>query len=101
MKRYVLTAILGMLVLSPTEVFAYCGVLEQQASAKTTERAVQKAERRINDQVRQLKRKSKNKLVLSEPATSCLGGALAVDANGNQIEGQPSCTVTQPFCVNP
>ena len=41
------------------------------------------------------------KLVLSQRQAACVGGALAIDANGNETVGPSSCTVTQPFCVNP
>ena len=40
-------------------------------------------------------------LVLDQRTASCLGGAVAIDANGKQVVGPATCTVTVPFCVNP
>jgi hypothetical protein len=102
MKRYRLGAVLGILILAlPADAFAFCGVIEEHATASTADRAIQKAERQVRRQVKQLSWQHRNKLVLSDKSSSCVGGALAIDANGQQIEGKPSCTITQPFCVNP
>jgi len=51
--------------------------------------------------VRPLKRKHKKKLQLSEREAACLGGGAYIDTMGKERYGKPSCTVTQPFCVNP
>ncbi len=55
----------------------------------------------VNHKVKQLKRQHRGKLQLDERSSQCLGGGVAIDADGNQITGKPSCTVTQSFCVNP
>jgi hypothetical protein len=87
--------------LSTTSARAFCGIIQESATASTAERAVYRADRKVNRQVRALKRQHREKLQLDERAKQCLGGGIAIDANGNQIVGKPSCTVTQPFCVNP
>jgi hypothetical protein len=80
---------------------AYCGVLEKSALAGTVKKATRLANNAINREDRKLRRQNGMKYVPSERSVACVGGAVAIDANGNQIAGKPSCTVTMPFCVNP
>jgi hypothetical protein len=80
---------------------AFCGVIQESASARTTDKALRRADKAVRKAVRVLQRQHGSKLVLDEGSRSCIGGALAIDANGVETEGQPSCTLTQPFCVNP
>jgi|GEM_PF-2323464 len=80
---------------------AACAVIQKSASASTAQKAAKRAILLINRELRPLKRKHGKKLVLSEREAACLGGAAYVDAQGKQHYGDPSCTVTQPFCVNP
>lgn len=100
--KYALLALtlLPLLVL-PNAAFAYCGVIQESASARTTEKAIYRAERAVYKQVRKLRKQNGGKLQLSEPEKTCVGGGVAIDEYGNQIVGRPRCTVTQPFCVNP
>jgi hypothetical protein len=85
----------------PTNAFAFCGVIQESASARTANKALRRADTVVRKQVRSLRRQHGQKLQLSERQSSCVGGGVGIDANGNQITGNPSCTVTQPFCVNP
>ncbi len=87
--------------LASPEAFASCGVIQKSATAKSTQRATSRAESQVRDEVRKLRSKHGKKLQLDEKQVACLGGAVAIDANGKEIVGQPSCTVTQPFCINP
>lgn len=89
------------LVLSTTNSFAFCGVLQKSATANSVQAATNKANFAASKSARQLKRQYGKKLVLSPRETACVGGSVSIDANGNQVTGKPSCTVTLPFCVNP
>jgi hypothetical protein len=88
-------------ILMQGQALAFCGVIQEQATARTAERAISRADRAIRKQVRSLKRQHGRKLQLDEVQKACVGGGVAIDADGNQITGNPSCTVTQSFCVNP
>ena len=80
---------------------AWCGAIEQSATSHNVQKANFRANRAVDKQVRKLRRENGRKLVLSERQSACVGGALAIDANGTEIVGPSRCTVTQPFCVNP
>lgn len=84
-----------------TPASAWCGVIEKSATNKNVRKANFRANSAVDVQVRKLRRENGRKLVLSERQSACVGGALAIDANGNETAGPSSCTVTQPFCVNP
>lgn len=80
---------------------AFCGVIQQSAVGKTVNKARHKANKLANQQIKPLYRQHGKKLVVEAKQYACLGGAVAIDSNGNQVVGNPSCTVTVPFCVNP
>lgn len=84
-----------------SQALAFCGAIQESATARTTEKALGRADRAIRKQVRELKRQHGRKLQLDEAQKACVGGSVGIDANGNQVTGNPSCTITQPFCVNP
>lgn len=84
-----------------TPASAWCGAIEQTATNKNVQKANVRANHAVDKQVRKLRRENGRKLVLSERQSACVGGALAIDANGNEVVGPSRCTVTQPFCVNP
>lgn len=91
-----------LLLFASSEVaHAFCGVIQQSATAKSVGRATKQANRAVDAQVRPLKRTHRAKLQLDERQVACTGGSVGIDANGNQIFGKPTCTVTQGFCVNP
>ena len=81
--------------------FAFCGVIQESAVGNTAARASQKAKDEVRQKVRNLRRQYGYKLKLENPNLACLGGAVAIDANGNEMVGKPSCTATVSFCVNP
>ncbi len=87
--------------LTTTPAAAWCGAIEQSYTSHNVQKANTRANRAVDRQVRRLMRENGRKLVLSERQSACVGGALAIDANGNEIVGPSRCTVTQPFCVNP
>lgn len=101
------SAVLGVSLLFPAMVglasgaSAFCGVVEESASAKNAEKATNMAERKVRNKVRTLKNQYRKKLALGEKSVGCVGGAVSIDANGKQKVGQPSCKVTVSFCVNP
>ena len=80
---------------------AFCGVIQESATAKTAERASLKAQNAVGRQIRKLRAQYRHKLQAEEANLACLGGAVAIDADGNQMVGKPSCTATVAFCVNP
>ena len=80
---------------------AFCGVIEESAVAKTAKRANWEANNRVLKQIRKLKRQHGRKLVVESESVACVGGAVAIDSNGNQTVGKARCTVTRGFCVNP
>ena len=92
---------LSAALLRPAGAEAACGVIQKSATASTAQKATKKAVTKVKWETTQLKWKHGKKLVLSEREVACLGGAAYVDAQGKQHYGDPSCTVTQPFCVNP
>jgi hypothetical protein len=81
--------------------YAFCGATEATGTAKSVTRASAIAQRELRKEARKLRRQYGSKLVLEQPAVACKGGGVAIDADGNQITGRPSCTATQGFCVNP
>jgi hypothetical protein len=93
-------ALLAIVAAAP-EAQAFCGVTEASANAQSAERASKLAQRELRKEARKLRRQYGRKLVLEQPAMACKGGAIAIDANGNEIIGNASCTATQGFCVNP
>ena len=101
MKRQLLIAAFAAALLLPAEAHAFCGVIQEQGASKWLKKAQKIANRRVTEKVHALKGQYGKKLQLDARQVACLGGALAIDANGNQIEGDSSCTVTQGFCVNP
>ena len=90
-----------LITLSGTGAQAFCGVIQKSATAGSTAKASWRAQRDVRREVRPLMRQYGPKLQLSEQSVACVGGAAAIDADGNEMYGKPSCTVTQPFCVNP
>jgi hypothetical protein len=94
-------AVLSLITLSGTDAQAFCGVIQKSGTAKSAGKAQSRAQREVSWELRKLRKQYKRKLQLSEQSVACVGGAVAVDANGNEIVGNPSCTVTQPYCVNP
>ena len=80
---------------------AFCGVIQESATGKTAEIAMRKARHAVKRQVRQLRNQYGRKLQVEDPSVACLGGAAAIDANGHEIYGDPSCRVTTGYCVNP
>ncbi|MFO1034339.1 MAG: hypothetical protein U1E15_09790 [Hyphomicrobiales bacterium] len=101
MKCQLLIVSVAAALLLPAEAHAFCGFMQEQGMAKSVKKAQKIANRRATEKVQALKRQYGKKLQLDARQVACLGGALAIDANGNQIEGDSSCTVTQGFCVNP
>ena len=93
--------LLSAALLWATGAEAFCAVIQKSATASTAQRATSRAVQLVNRELRPIKRKHGKKLVLSEREAACLGGAAYIDAMGKQHYGKPSCTVTQPFCVNP
>ena len=93
-------AISAVAVTSSTA-FAFCGVIQESATARTAERASQKAQNAVRQKINKLRRQHGHKLQAEEASLACLGGAVAIDANGNEMVGKPSCTATVSFCVNP
>jgi hypothetical protein len=94
-------ALLITAFISVTGAEAACAVIQKSATASTAQKATQRAISLINRELKPLKRQHGKKLVLSQRAVACLGGAASIDVYGTQHYGNPSCTVTQPFCVNP
>jgi hypothetical protein len=90
----------AMGIASP-QALASCGVIQKSATAKSVKQATSRAESKVRSDIRPLRAKHGKKLQLDQKQVACVGGGVAVDANGNQIVGKPSCTVTQPFCINP
>lgn len=86
---------------STVQAQAFCGVIEESAVAATAKKATRKANDRVLKQIRKLRRQHGRKLVVESASAACVGGAVAIDSNGNQIVGKPRCTVTRGFCVNP
>jgi hypothetical protein len=93
-------ALVAMVTTAPNA-YAFCGVTEATGTAKSAIRASNLAQRELRKEARKLRRQYGRKLVLEQPAIACKGGAIAIDANGNEIIGNASCTATQGFCVNP
>jgi uncharacterized protein YggE len=83
------------------QALASCGVIQKSATAKSAKQATNRAESRVKSEIKTLRAAHGKKLQLDQKQVACVGRGVAVDANGNQIVGQPSCTVTQPFCINP
>jgi hypothetical protein len=94
-------AVTGPLVLMSSEAGAYCGVIQKHGMGATVGIAQNHANMQMNKAVQKLKVQYPVKLQLDARQVSCLGGAVAIGTNGKKIEGDPSCTVTQPFCINP
>ena len=88
-------------ILLQSQALAFCGVIQEAATARTTEKALSRADKSVKKKVRSLRKQHGEKLQLDEAQKACVGGGVGIDANGNQIVGNPSCTITQPFCVNP
>jgi len=103
MNRFIFAfGIAALLVIGNTNsANAYCGVIQESASAKNVKQARKRANQKVNRQIYDLRKKNGKKLVVEAKSIACLGGAVAIDSNGKQIVGNPSCTVTAPFCVNP
>ena len=87
--------------LTSNSALAYCGVIQESATAKTAERASQKARLEVRNEVRKLRRQHGPKLRTEKVSLACVGGGVAIDAMGDQLVGRPSCTATVSFCVNP
>jgi hypothetical protein len=79
-------ALLGALLL-PQNAFAFCGVMQASAQSMSGQQAAAMADYRVNKQIKKLKRQYRSKLVLDQKTAECVGGALAIDTNGNQIVG--------------
>jgi hypothetical protein len=84
-----------------TPSFSFCGVVEHSASHRKVQKANALANKGANKKVKSLKKEYGAKLVLNERQVGCVGGAVSIDANGNQLSGPATCTATQGFCVNP
>ena len=97
----ILAAMTSASLLWAPQALAFCGVIQETAQSKTPMSAAPKANRLVDRKVRALKQQYRRKLVLDQRSSEGVGGAVAIDANGNQIVGPARCTVTQPFCVNP
>jgi hypothetical protein len=80
---------------------AFCGGVEKSATAKSTKKASRKAIDQVKWELRKLRKQYGKKFVADNPSVACVGGAVAIDDQGNQIVGRPSCTATAGFCVNP
>lgn len=93
--------VIGSMLLTATEAAAFCGVVEESAQHMNATKASRTATKRVNAKVKSLKKQYGKKLALDQRQASCVGGALAIDASGNETVGPSSCTVTQSFCVNP
>lgn len=91
----------SLLLASATPSLAFCGTMQETATGHNVKAASNKANRAIDRKAKQLRRQYRKKLVLSPKQVACVGGAVSIDANGNEIVGKPSCTATLPFCVNP
>ncbi len=89
------------MIFTSTSSLAFCGVIQEQASAYRVNVAVRRADWQADRQIRKLRRQYGRKLVVENKQKNCVGGALAIDANGNQIEGPSRCTTTVAYCVNP
>ncbi len=102
-KRFLvlLTLCASCVIVTTVEASAFCGVIQETATARNVNKALQRAQKAVNRKIKPLRRENGSKLQLDEAQKSCIGGALAVDENGVETEGRPSCTVTQSFCVNP
>ncbi|MBK8769037.1 MAG: hypothetical protein IPM06_01245 [Rhizobiales bacterium] len=97
----ILAAMTSASLLWAPQAVAFCGVIQETAQSQNPMLANPKATRMVDRKVRALKHQYRRKLVLDQRSSECVGGAVAIDANGNQIVGPARCTVTQPFCVNP
>ena len=91
----------SVLAISYGQANAFCGVIQESATGKTTESAVRKARHEVKQQVRKLRIQYGRKLQVEGPSVACVGGAAAIDADGHEIYGDPSCSVTAGYCVNP
>lgn len=102
-RSILITAFSAFLAMPVTSnmAFAFCGVIQESDSARTAERASQKAHNAVRYKINKLRSQYGSKLKAERASLACLGGAVAIDANGNQIVGKPSCTATVAFCVNP
>ncbi len=97
------SALIAVSTLSATSntAFAFCGVIQESATARNAEKASHRARDAVHRKLKKLRNQYGYKLQVEEPSLACLGGAVAIDANGNQLIGKPSCTATVSFCVNP
>ena len=98
---FLVMPVIGSMLLTATEAAAFCGVIQESAQHMNASKASKIATKRVNAKVKALKRQHGNKLALDERQAACIGGALAIDASGNETVGPSSCTITQGFCVNP
>ena len=103
LKSFCLSTLIAIsaTVVASHAAFAFCGVIEESAIGRTVEKASAKASRAAHEKVRPLRQQYGAKLKVEPLTLACLGGAVAIDANGNQIVGKPSCRATVAFCVNP
>lgn len=94
-------SLLSCLVIAAPAAHAFCGVIQETGQSKKPAKASKQASKLAQSKVKALRKQYGDKLVLDQRTASCLGGAVAIDANGKQVVGPATCTVTVPFCVNP
>jgi hypothetical protein len=99
MKSRLFVAVLATTLLCGTiEAQAGCGEVVKTATAKTVKKATKKAIAAINAELEKIRMKMRKRPIPGQRQVACLGGAVYIDSNGNQVIGDPSCTVTQPYC---
>jgi hypothetical protein len=76
-------------------------VIQKTATASNAQKATNRASNQVKKELSALRSKHGKKLKPGQRDVACVGGAVAIGADGKEIIGNPSCTVTQPFCINP
>ena len=84
--------------LATASAFADCGTVEKTATAKTAQDAQAKAKKQVLVEISMIQKKHKKTFKLGKSNVSCVGGGAAIDANGNEVIGNPSCTFSQDYC---
>ena len=85
-------------ILGSSNALASCGVIQKTATASNAQKATNRASNQVKKELNALRSKQ---LKPGQRDVACVGGAVAIGADGKEIVGNPSCTVTQPFCINP
>ena len=100
-RLLIIACCMGLFFGSTESAFAFCGVIVKTDTAKSASKALKRARKQVRNEIKVLQQEHGDNLQLDQAQETCVGGGVSIDADGNQITGRPSCTVTQSFCVNP